>query len=173
MVWSSLALTCGYFVNVFFTSRMVEKKDFFIKYQWSRSELYLVVKVQEPVRTLGWAGVDGKPACSEESKALVGTTESPRPPCEWRAVLWIHIFFFFFGSGSGFSINFGSYSALGFGSGLFLKNTLELRLFFLMAHGNLHPNLNNISSKLRKKQIFKISTFLLLCCGDWFFAALL
>ncbi len=72
-------------------------------------------------------------------------------------------FLFFFGSGSGFSINFGSYSALGFGSGLFLKNILEFSLFFLKARINLHPNLNYISSTLRKKLIVKISTFLLIC----------
>jgi hypothetical protein len=50
------------------------------------------------------------------------------PSCPAKTVLWIrnYIFFFQFGSGSYFDLNFGS----GFesGSGLFMKNTLEIQI---------------------------------------------
>jgi hypothetical protein len=58
---------------------------------------------------------------------------------------------------------------LGFGSGLFLKNTLKFTLFFLLAQRILHRYLNCRSSKLRKKLIFKnlyISTALCLLVGN-------
>ncbi len=100
-------------------------------------------------------------------------------------VLWIRINFFRPGFESGFSINYGPDSDpalafisdpdsdpvlalildpdLGFGSGLFIQKYIRVYLVLPQAQRVLNPYLNCRSSKLRKKLVFLITTFVMRC----------